>query len=156
VITLPADLKAAALAVRTKEVVLAFVTISHADIATPIRIVNNSVAVTRGGLSLEGRNLSIDFPGDNYGNESPGRLTVDDVDLAIKAKIRALTSAPTVSIYIALASAPDTAYANFGTYLWKPISWNNYAVTGDLRYYDALDILIPCDCFTPTLVPGVY
>lgn len=154
--TVPTAIRAAALAARTTEVTLAFLDIAHADLAATLRLVNNMVAVTKGGNSYSPCAFSIVLPTDRDGEDGTAQLVVDAVDLSIITAIRTIETPAAITVTIALASAPDTTEVSYGTFLWRPVSWTKSAVSGELAYDDVLDILLPGDCFTPVNVPGNF
>ena len=150
-------LKAAAFASQAgSAVLLTFLTITHPDLATPIRVVNDKVPQVRGGNTYNPFAFSVDLPPEKDDQIGNAKLTIDAVDLSIIAAIRSITSPPSVAIALALASQPDTTEVDYGTYIWRNISYNSTTVSGDLVYDDILDINIPGLTFTPANVPGNF
>jgi len=154
--TIPAVLRAASLASVCPHAVVSFLTITHADIASPIRLVNNPVALERGGYSYSPFAFTVELPAEKDGEIGDAKLSVDAVDLSIIAAIRSIETAPSVEIAVALADSPDTTEVAFGSFLWRDITYNKFTVSGSLTYEDRLDIYVPSKCFTPTIVPGVF
>jgi hypothetical protein len=147
---------AAAYASQTPKVVLEFLTITHPSLATPIYVVNNSVAITRGGNVFAPFAFKVDLPVEKDGEIGNAKLTIDAVDLSIITSIRSITTPATVAIVIALSDTPDTTEVDLGSFTWKNIIYNSLQVTGDLTYDEVLDILIPALTFTPQYVPGNF
>lgn len=154
--TIPAAIRAAALASRTNEVTLAFLDIEHDDLLAAIRVVNNPVAVTRGGNAYAPVDFKIVLPVDKDGEIGNASLIVDAVDRSIIIALRSVVTPVSVTVAIALASAPDTTEVEYGTFLWRPITWNKLVASGDLTYDDRLSVLVPADCVTPDNVPGSF
>lgn len=153
---MPAALRAAALASQSPHAFLEFLTITHLELATPIRVVNNPVAITRGGNVYQPFAFAVELPSEKDGEISDAKLSIDAVDLSIILAIRSISSRASVSIVIALADAPDSTEVDLGTFEWKDITYNKFAASGSLSYEDRLDILVPALCFTPTYTPGAF
>ena len=154
--TLHPAITAASLATSSPKVVLSFLTINHASLASPIYVVNNNVAITRGGISYTPFAFRVDLPVDRDGEIGDARLVIDGVNQAIVIAIRSITTAATVNMVIALADDPDTTEEDLGTFQWKNISYDARSVSGSLTYEDRLDVIVPCDHFTPVSVPGNF
>jgi hypothetical protein len=134
-----------------------FVTIDHEDFSDPIYLVNNTSALTRASIPYLPFNLNITPPNDKEGGQETAQFVFDAVDLSIITKMRSINTAATVNVVAALASNPDDTPAyEIGTFLARPVGWNQYRVTGELAYADPLDIMIPSLCKTPENNPGVF
>jgi hypothetical protein len=154
--TVPAAIRSAALASRTNEVTLAFLDITHADLAAELNFVNNTVAVVKGGKTYSPVSFKIILPSEKEGEDGTAQLSVCGVDQTIIIAIRSINSAVKINLTVALASAPDTTEVEFGDFLWRPVTWQMRTASGELSYEDVLDIMFPGDIFSPVNVPGNF
>jgi len=154
--TVPAAIQAAALASRTNEITLSFLDITHADLASTLRLVNNTEAITKGGETYSPVAFQIILPTEKEGEDGTAQLSVCAVDQTIIMAIRSINSAVKIGLTVALASDPDTTEVEYGDFLWRPVSWKKLTVSGELAYEDVLDIMFPGDIFSPVNVPGNF
>lgn len=154
--TVPAAIRAAALATRTSEVTLAFLDIAHASLAATLHLVNNTADVTKDATTYTACSFEIVLPSDREGEDGTAQLVVDAVDRSMIIAIRSIETPAAITLTIALASAPDTTEVEFGTFVWRPVTWSKSVISGELAYADVLDIMIPGDVFSPVNVPGNF
>ena len=154
--TTSSALRVAVTAQQTGEVFLVLLEIDHADMAAPIRVVNDQIGVMSGGVLYSPFPFQVQLP-DELGDNMPYvTLRIDNVDRQIVTAIRQLTSAPTVDISVVLASDPDTVEAGPFSFSITQVSYDASAVSATLSYEDVLKEPIPGDRFTPTNTPGVF
>jgi hypothetical protein len=121
-----------AFAEATGEVWLVLLTIEHADLAEPLRFVNNTENITSNGDAFLA--FPFDYVAPDEGNEGAGigRIRIDNVDRQIAQTIRELQTAPTVTVQIVLASDPDTIERELGDLVLASASWDKFEVSADL------------------------
>jgi len=139
----------------TDEVWLPLVTISHADLSSPIRVVANNENITSRGNTFIGYPFEIELPSQN--DQSPGeaRLRIDNVDASIVAAIRTITGPPTVTIEVILASAPNTVEIALPAMTMRDVSYDAATVEGTLRFED-ITVEPVAALITPQRFPGLY
>lgn len=139
----------------TDEVWLTLLTINSPELETPLRFVNNNVSVTSRGNVYLAFPFDIDFPGQD--EESPGeaRLSIDNIDRMIVNFVRTISTPPTVTIEVVLASSLDTVEASFSNMTLRNVSYDAKAVTGLLRFEDI--VIEPVTyAMTPERFPGMF
>lgn len=146
----------ASYAQETGEVFLALLTISQADLASPIRIVNNYENVTSNGNLYVGFPFEIDLPDDKMENIPRVTLKIDNVDRSIVEAVRTMTSPATITLDIVLASQPNTVEASFGGFVLRDVGYDALTVQGALAMEDVLNEPYPADSFTPNFFPGLF
>ncbi len=154
-LTVPSAFRAASLAAQTNAQALTFVEISYNDgAAKTFRFVNDMEDVVKGGVTYTAMPITVTLPatGDDVGDAS---LTIDAVDLTVITAVRQMLGRASVSVSVALASAPDSDI-DLGTFEWKDVTYNATQVTGTLAYADRLDVMVPALCMTPSNVPGNF
>jgi len=150
--TVSTTFKAAAYAQQTDEVALVILAIAHSDLAATIRVVNNTENVTSGGDEYLAAGFDIKLPNDD------GRTTISvcNIDRIMVNAIRSISSRPTVTMSVILASDPDTI--EVGPYVMElsEVTFDAFTVTGTLTFDDFLDEPFPGDKFTPGQFPGLF
>jgi len=98
----------AMLAQHTSAVFLELLTIDHADLASPIRIVNNTESVVSDANTFDPFPFKVTLPQDVEDSEPVARLTISNVDQSIITALRTVTSAPTFTLAVVLSDSPST------------------------------------------------
>jgi len=101
------SLRQALQAQQTGEVLLFLLTIEHADWVAPIRYTTDHVPTTSGGETFTPAPFDVQLPVDGEGVPRV-RLTLDAVDRGASVAIQALSTPPTVTVQLVLASDPNT------------------------------------------------
>lgn len=154
--TVSTTYKEAAFAADTPEVPLVLLTISHPSISPPIRLVNNTENITSNG------NEFIAFPftpvwADSREDAPPrARLTIDNVSREIAQAIRSITSPPTVTMQLILASAPDVIEQPLPDFKLRNVTWDAGKVSGELTVEDFTAEPYPAGVFSPASFPGLF
>ena len=113
---LSAIAKQALLRQQTEQVFLCLVEIDHADLAVPIRLVNNYESIISNGDTYEAAAFMFTPPVEEDGTIKNSRITFDNVDRAMVEAVRSIDSPPTVDVSIVLASDADTIEAGPWTF----------------------------------------
>jgi len=155
---LSAPFKAAATAQQTTKVLLHFVEISHADIGTPLRFVNNKEDVTRLGDVYTGYNFDVQFPEDMPGKSPFCKLTIDNINRAMVTQIRTLSglSQMTATVNEALHDTPDVTERGPYEFIVNDIDYDRYQVSGRLAFEDFMNDKFPKDRQTAQNQPGLF
>jgi hypothetical protein len=155
--TLSTLAKQAIFAQESGETFLLLLTISHASLATPIRLVADMQDVVSRGNTFTALPFGFVLPGEREDQIPRCRLWVDNVDRAIVTAIRNATgSPPTLLAEIVIRAQPDTLEASFDGYTLRDADYDVVQVSGDLSLEDPLNEPYPADSFTPNLFPAVF
>jgi len=148
--------KAAAFAQETAEVPLVLLTITHADLPAPIRVVNNHTDIVSNGNTFQAFPFEIDLP--DVGAGAPPRVTlrIDNVDRQIVDSLRAISSPFELQIDVAVASQPNTIEASFSGLKAIRAVYDALTVEAELGFEDVLNEPYPGDSFTPARNPGLF
>ena len=135
---------------------LVLLKIEHADIAQPIRVVNNTVAITSGGDVYNAFPFEIRLP-DNLEDAPPrSRLRIDNVSREIGQAFRNMTGVPaSITIEIVRQDDPDTIELSWPALRLVNVRWDFLAVEGDLEFEDLVREPYPFLTFSPAEFPGV-
>lgn len=139
----------------TGEVWLVLLTISHPSMATPIRVVNNNEDITSRGALYQAFPFDIVLPGEDPDGITKAVLRFDNVERTAITAIRSLTSPPSVTIEVILASAPDTVEIAFGGLTLRNVTYDAVQVEGELLFESLWTEPITVT-MTPSRFPGLF
>lgn len=140
---------------QTDEVWLVLLTISHPELPEPIRVVNNNENVTSRGNEFIAFPFDIQLPGEDPDLPAKARLRIDNVDRRVVNTIRSITSPPSVTLEVVLASAPNTVEISFEGLVMREVEYDVSAVTGDLVFESIFTEPITYT-MTPSRFPGLF
>lgn len=140
---------------QTDEVWLILLEITHPSLVTPIRVVNNTQAITSNGNQYLASAFTLRLPDDVQGL-SYVELEIDNVDRVIVDTIRALATPPSVALSVVLADTPDSI--EFGPHQMtvSDVDYNASTVKGTLIYEDLLNEPFPGRSFDKSRYPGLF
>jgi len=154
--TLSTILQRAIYAESTTEVVLVLLAISHPNLVTPIRVVNNLEPVTSQGYTWAAFPFELSLPSEADDQIPVMALKIDAVDRQIITAVRNLQGAPDVTIDIIVASQPDIVEASFSGFKLRNVTYDNLTVEGELRLEEILNEPSSQHSFTPQWFPGLF
>lgn len=157
---MPRALSATALqaihAQETGEVFVLLLTIAHASLTPSLYFAGNSENVVRGGNTFLPWPFQISLPPESDDQIPTVQLKIDNIDRRILEGIRMLTSPPTITLEVVLASSPNTLEAGPFTMTLRNIEYDALVITGALTYEDVLNEPWPQFRITPNLFPGSF
>lgn len=148
--------KTAIFSQETAEVFLLLLTVAHASLPSPLRFVNNQENITSGGNEYVAFPFEITLPDEKEESIPRMKLAIDNVDRQIVQAVRSLTSPPTITLTVVLASQPNTIEASFTGFVLRDVTYNALVVEGSLMLEDVLNESFPQHSFTPNLYAGLY
>jgi|APSaa5957512535_1039671.scaffolds.fasta_scaffold24131_3 hypothetical protein len=148
--------KESAFAQDTGECYFVLLTISHADLAAPIRVVNNNEAI------ISNSNTFLAFPfkarlPDSKGDSPPrAQVVIDNTDQQLATAIRTISSKATVLPQVIRGADPDTIERTYATFDMRNATWDASSMTFDLVLEDVETEPFPAGSFTPAEFPGLF
>jgi hypothetical protein len=142
-------------AAQTEQVFLILLEIDHDDFADPLRFVNNTESIVYDTYSWLPFPFRVDLPDEKDDTISNAKLTIDNIDQSIITELRALGSPATVKVYIIMAATPSLEAGPF-EFTLRNVSYDAYAIRGELVYEDRLNLEFPGLQFTPEYFPGLF
>lgn len=135
---------------------LLLLTISHDDLETPIRVVNNSENVMSRSNTFLAYPFQIMLPQERDDAPPSVTLTIDNVDQRIIAAIRGLSAGIKVTLEVVCSS--DFNHVEVGPFNFEvsQIRYDSLTITGDLTFEPVLDEPYPGTHFTPSGFPGLF
>jgi len=146
-----------AFAEQTDEVWLALLTIGEGQLATPIRIVNDTQDLQlSNGTTFTGFPFRPHLPDDVPEQIPTVQISVDNVDRSIGQTIRQVHR-PKVTLSAVLRSSPDTDQAGPYTFVATAATYDAEKATLSLTFdSDILNEAFPALHVTPQSCPGVF
>lgn len=154
--TVSTEARDAMFAQETADGLLMLLTIDHATLSSPIRVVNNHVAVTSRSNEFVGFPFQLTLPSSDPSTPPRARLTIDNVSREIGQVIRQITSAATVLIEVVLLSDADSVELALPALSLRNVRVDAAQVTGDISSEDLELEPFPSRGFTPSYFPGLF
>lgn len=140
----------------TEEAFLVLLTLSHADLAEPLRVTSDAVDTLSRGETFIAYPFELSLPDDDDSRVPRAKLAIDNVDRSIVLAVRSLSTAPVVLVEIVRASDPDTVEARFADFRLANVLYDAHLVQGDLSIEDFTTEPFPAHVFSPSLFPGLF
>ena len=152
--TISTDLKEEAWAA-SSDLPLVLLEIDHADLATPIQVVNNTENITSNGTEYVAFPFEITLPDSKEKATPRAKLRIDNVSREIGEAIRTITSPPSVTIKIIRQSDHDTVEAEYSGMKLFHTYWDALSVEGTLEFEDLTREPYPARTFNPANYAGI-
>lgn len=147
----------AMLAQQSPEVFVPLLRIEHPDLADPILLAYNSETVSRSDGDYLPYAFQINLPKQSEDDAQSLSVTIDNTDLEVNDKIRALVGKPSVTFMVVLASSPNTVEAGPFEMSLQDAQANAQTITGTLGYEDDLFAQgVPGQQYNPDKSPGLF
>lgn len=140
----------------TDAVWLVLLTIDHADLATPIRVVNNGTDITSNGEQFVGFPFSVELPTNLEDSPPRARLVVDNVSREIGQVIRQISSPASVMIEIVDGNNADVVEIRWPDFVLTDVKVTALQVSGELSLENFVSEPFPARLFTPASFPGLF
>lgn len=136
---------------------LYLLTIDHADLPAPIRLVRNRVDVVSRGNTFTAFPFDLVLPGDGDGGQRPARITIDNVDQQIVRTVRAISTPPTLLIEEVKGSDLDTVEQALPVMKLYAATYDRLALEAEIidSADDEAEALMQWE-FTPSLAPALF
>lgn len=123
----------------------------------PIRVINNTDAVTRNGEVYEPWSFDGDPPEDGAQQSQTVTLTVDNIDRKVRDRLRNYQGVPRCEILWVMASQPDRAVYGPFEFVIKQAGADEMTIELQLGHEeDILNQGWPGQLYGPTNSPGLY
>lgn len=139
----------------SSDVWLVLLTLSHATLATPIRLANNNEDVVSRGNTFIAFPFEVELPGEDPDQPPKAMLRIDNVDRRVVQTIRSIVAPPTVTLEVILASAPDNVEVSFTNMTLRNAQYDASTVSGELTF-DAIYTEPVSLTMTPNRFPGMF
>lgn len=141
---------------QTEQVYIWLLTVTHADLVTPLRYTNNNENVVSGGDTYTAHPFEVTLADERDDAPPEIELVIDNVSQEPLATLRALATPPTVTIEIALASAPSTIEIGPIDSLLRGAQYDGFSIRGTLAFEPVLLEPYPGYVFDPRNFPALF
>ena len=149
----------AAMAQETSEGLVILLTISHADIAVPIRVSSTLESFLSNGQTYIPNQFLVNMPTDDAETLDELELQVQNVVREIVAGVRIITpgsAPPQVVMRVVTVSQPDEVEVGPLTFSLRSVQYTRQVVTGTLGYAPIFDRSYPSTIMGPTNFSGMH
>ncbi len=153
--TMSAAARAAAHAETSDKVWLVLLEIAAADLAAPIRVVNDNQDIVHQGWTFVGYPFEVELPPENQDRPMIARIRIDNTERLIVDEVRSISEAPSVTLRVVLADQPDMIEVEYAGMRLRNVTWDAGEISGDLVYEDILSEPV-CEQMTPARFPGAF
>jgi len=140
----------------TADGLLELVTISGGELETPLRVVNNPVAITSRGNEYIAYPFELGLPSDEEDSPPLARLAIDNVSREIAQAVRQTAGPLQVGIELVRISDTDVVEWSWPHFTLRNVRVDALTVTGDLGLHDFHGESHTSVHFTPAVCPGVF
>lgn len=140
----------------TDEVFLFLLTLSHQDLTTPIRVVNNTEYIISNGNVYTAFPFDLVLPQDDGQSLPQVVITLSNVNLEFIDEIRGLNGALDVKLEVILASSPDTIEMSIDGMKTYTISYDAQNIQATCQIEDVLNMTFPNELYLPSNFPGLF
>lgn len=134
---------------------LVLLEITHADLAAPIRVVNNTEDVVSNSITYSGFPFEISLPDSNETAPPRATLTISNIGREIGQAIRAISSPPTVKISVIRQQSLDTVEIEHDGMRLSGVTYTAQTVSGDLVREDFVREPYPAITYSPADFNGL-
>lgn len=134
---------------------LVLLEIDHADLAVPIRVVNNKENITSNGEEYTAFPFEIVLPSSQDDGPPQAKLRIDNVSREIGEAIRTISGPPSVTIRVIRRQTPDIVEAEFEGMILRKVNYDALSVEGNIEFEDLTREAYPGYSFNPANYPGV-
>lgn len=145
-----------ALAQQTSEVYLVLLEIDHANLGTPLRFVNNSENVTSNSNLYTAFPFAVVLPDDQESREPRAEIRIDNISREIIDEVRSLSTYPTMTLSVILASSPNTIEWGPLEFITQGANYDANTITFSLVYSVFAEEPFPYRVFDTINFPGMF
>jgi len=141
------------------DVFLVVITISHPELTTPLRYVNDIKDLTYNGYTYTALPFKFTLPPDTKDKPPSAKIVLDNINRDTINLFRSITDAPTLTIEIVRVSPDRTVTSEIGPYELRmnDITYTASTLEATLGYEtDVLNESAVADYFSPHLFPGLF
>lgn len=140
----------------TDEVFLFLLTLSHANLSGPIRVVNNTENITSNGNVYTAFPFNLVLPQDDGESLPQVVINLNNVTLEFIDEIRGLSGALDVKLEIILASSPNTIEMSIDGMKTYTINYDAQNIQATCQIEDVLNLSFPSELYLPSNFPGLF
>lgn len=146
----------AIMAQNTDEAFIILIEFRHALSGQTFRVCMNTENITSGGQVYTA--TYFDFAPPETSDRAPQgcQVIVDNVDRALIALLRSITTPLDVTVRVVMASTPDVIELEFADLVLREVNWNAQQITGTLMSEDPLNQVFTGHVYDQRGFPGIF
>lgn len=137
------------------EVFLYLLELSHPDLASTIRLVNNYEDIVSNGETYSASAFQFTPPTQGEGEYSPAQLLVDNTDRVLVESLRLITTPIKVNAKVVLASDTNVIDWEYPELQLQNVSYNVNSISGEVLYMIYLGYNLSTTMINNTGFPGL-
>lgn len=141
---------------RTAKVFLELLTITHADLASTIRLVNDRVDIVSRSNTYTAFPFECRLVPDRDGELPQAEISCDNVSRTLIQQIRTLEAPPQISVEVILADTPDTIEMGPYEFTVTQAVYDAATITLSLAFENILAEPYPSGIFSPANFAGLF
>lgn len=134
---------------------LVLLTFDHADLAEPVRVVNNTEDIESNGQTYIAFPFQITLPTNTADSPPRARLSIDNVSQEIAQTIRLIGTPPTITIQCVRMDDHDAVEVDLPSFILRNVKMDATTVSGELELEDITREPFPARTFSPAEFPGL-
>ena len=135
---------------------LELLVITHANLSTPIRLVNNTENVVSNGETYIAYPFKVGLPKDKDRTAPSASLTISNVTRELSQLIRQISTPPAIDISIIRIDDLDAVEVSYPTFYLRNVKYDVLTISGELSVDDMMREPYPQRTFTPSEYPGMF
>lgn len=135
---------------------IALVTISHPELAAPIRVSTDSQDIQSRGMSFVSYPFEVYLPSDEDGRPPLARMRLDNLDQDISTALRSITTPADVLIEMILSSNWDEIVTSFTEFKLTRADYDVMTIEGDLSVRSYGIEPYPALLYSPVRFPSMF
>jgi hypothetical protein len=132
-------------ALESGDVWLILLTLNHAGLTAPVRVVNNNEEIISNGEKYLAYPFDITLATDDGEHLPQIQLTIDNVERTLVESIRSIAEPPEIDLVLVLASSPDNEEIKISGLTLREVSYDAFTISGTLMAEDILNQKYPAD-----------
>lgn len=141
----------------SSEAVIVLARIEHERLNEPLLLASNTEDVVSNGETFTGFPFELSWPDEGGDGQALGSVSIQNVDREIGSAVLKLDGPVTISLYVVLASDPDTIEIEALDLSLRTVNGDALTITGDIGIrYDLATIDYPGLRATQARCPGLW
>lgn len=130
--------------------------LTHPNLDTDITVTSDAVETVHNNTTYDPFPFRVRLPSETKDEISNIEVQIDNVSREVVSAIRQIDSEPEVELKVVASSDPDTVEAGPYNFVFKDISYDAQAVTGQLKNPALDEATFPADTMNPSSFPGLF
>jgi len=140
----------------SEDPLLTLITVTHDDIETPLRFVNNTENITSRSNVFTAFSFSVGLPADDGQTLKQVQIQIDNTSLELISSFRSITTPLTATVEFVLASDPDTVQLSIDDLTVRSMNYDQSLIRLVLSVDDIMNTALTSEEYSPSLYRGLF